>query len=233
MLFLVVYMAFSLAQNLFFRGGETVLEQMYVRTLFARISQDLQFLSRFNSITAGEDEMMFEIFSVKTISTDASTNDKIVQGQEVIYSTTKRKDRTETEYIVLLKRVNEYEWKEYFGKSQIPTEDPTLSEDQRGRPPDMNDPITGKKITKSGTNQEILEQEEGREFLLQKVRFVPIDSQANEFPGTGWSVLKNARGLKIKIEYIIKRVYGEQKERIDKKASSATVNFINLDIINQ
>lgn len=227
MLFLVVYMAFSLAQNLFFRGGETVLEQMYVRTLFARISQDLQFLSRFNYITAGEDGMMFEIFSVKTISTDPSTNDKIVQGQEVIYSTTKKKDRTETEYIVLLKRVNEYEWKEYFGKSQIP-------DLKDGYPDDLYDnTITGKKITKSGTNQEILEQEEGREFLLQKVRFVPIDDKGNEFSGTEWSVLKNARGLKIKIEYIIKRVYGEQKERIDKKASSATVNFINLDIINQ
>src|SRR3989339_636195 len=50
LLLLVLYYAYFLAQTFFYMGTDTIQEQTYVRNLFSKISEDLQFANRLNSL---------------------------------------------------------------------------------------------------------------------------------------------------------------------------------------
>jgi len=230
LLLLVIYMAFNISQNLFFRGSETVMEQQNVKLIFQRLSDDIKYMSRIKTITEDRTTMSFEIFNEKTISID-SDNNKLIQGKEVSYSTKDKKSDL-TEYKVILRKYDEYEWTEYFGNSQTVISN-ILEPDKDGYPPDMLDSITGKRITKQGEYSEIIEQEEGREFLLQKVEFILKDALENVLTGTQWLDIKGVRTITINIEYSIKRIYGEQQEKTETKQNSATVDLVNMAIINK
>jgi len=228
---LVIYMAYFISQTFFLRGTDTVEEQMYVRTLFSKIAEDLQFLSRLNVLTEDRDGLEFEIFNRKVIKTDPNTNDRLVEGNVVTYQTKEAKDFEGTRFLVLQKKIDKYEWWQRFGHSQQPND----NEDPPGYPDDMRDPVYGKQITEEGEYEEVLEQEYGKEFLMSKINFIPYDNIGQRIEtGNDYNTLKMARSMKIEVEYKIRGRYGESLMMKTKvKTASTTIHFINFLIISQ
>lgn len=231
LVFLVIYMAYFISQTFFLKGTDTIQEQMYIRTLFSRIGDDLQFLSRLNSLSAERDDLEFEIFNREVKSTDAVTNDKLVIGNVVHFKTYEAKDMDGTLFLVLKKKIDKYEWYQRFGHSQKPNDEA----DPPGYPDDMRDPTYGKQMTEDGEYEEILEQEYGKEFLMEKIKFLPYDNIGviiNE--GENYTTLKMARSMKIEVEYKLRGRYGETllaKSKV--KTASTTIHFVNFSIFDQ
>jgi prepilin-type N-terminal cleavage/methylation domain-containing protein len=228
---LVIYMAYFISQTFFLGGTDTVEEQMYVRTLFSRIADDLQFLSRLNSLTENKDGMEFEIFNRRIIKTDPNTNDKLVEGNVVTYQTKESKNFEGVQFLILQKKIDKYEWWQRFGHSQKPND----NEDPPGYPDDMRDPVYGKQITENGEYEEILEQEYGKEFLMSKISFIPYDNIGQKIEsGDDYNTLKMARSMRIEVEYKVRGRYGESlMMRTKVKGASTTIHFINFSILTQ
>lgn len=227
LVFLVIYMAYFISQTFFLKGTDTIQEQMYVRTLFSKISDDLQFLSRMNYLSPEKNEIVFEIFNKKVIETDPLTNDKLVEGNTIIFSTKGLRDSEGKEFYVLQRKLDRYEWLQKFGHSLKPNNTVVPP----GYPDDMAD---SKQPTYYGEYKNLLEQEAGREFFMQNISFMPYNSLGQEInEGNDYDSLKEARSVKIEVAYKIRGKYGETLlEKVKIKTASTTVHFVNLSIFN-
>ena len=100
----------------------------------------------------------------------------------------------------------------------------------------MRDSSTGKALVESGSEEELLEQETGKGFLLQSIKFVPYDQDGIPEVSAGvydYSTMKTARSMRIEVVYRIKRDYGDTL-RMAAGMKTATVNipFISFALNN-
>ncbi|OGF47546.1 MAG: hypothetical protein A2452_02505 [Candidatus Firestonebacteria bacterium RIFOXYC2_FULL_39_67] len=229
LLLLVLYYAYFLAQTFFYMGTDTIQEQTYVRNLFSKISEDLQFANRLNSLGNNCDDLEFEIFNRTVIDTDASSNDKTVEGNTIAYST---KSSGDSKYIILMKKVDKYEWVLKFGHSQKPND----NEYPLGYPDDMRDPNDGKRQTETGEEEEVLEQVDGNEFLMNTIQFIPYDQKGEKIEsasGYDYSSMKASRSIRIEVEYLLKGDYGDTARLATrKKTATANILFISFSMLS-
>ncbi|MFH1824063.1 MAG: prepilin-type N-terminal cleavage/methylation domain-containing protein [Candidatus Firestonebacteria bacterium] len=229
-----IYMAYFISSTFFKRGTDSIQEQMYVRTLFSRIADDLQFLSRLNTLSENQDELEFEIFNRRIVKTDSNTNDKLVEGNVVNYKTEESKDFGGISFSILKKEIDKYEWWQRFSHSQKPNDSEDIDPAWRGYPDDMRDSTYGKQVTDQGGLEEILEQEKGKEFLISNIKFEAYNNLGQKIEGGGdYSTLKTARSMKVEIKYRVYGRYGEMlREKVNEKTVSTTIHFINFSILN-
>jgi prepilin-type N-terminal cleavage/methylation domain-containing protein len=232
-LLLVIYNAFFLAKTLFDMGGDVVQEQHYVRTLFAKIGDELQFASRLSNLSTGKNELEYEIFNSNVLEVESGSNDKKVEGHQIFYTTADKSDDRGNEFVVLEKQTNVYEWWMKFGHSQMPNDDV----EPRGYPVDMKDEATGRKETIVGEKTEVLEQEVGKEFLLKSIKFIPFDKEGKDMTtyisggekGFDYDMLKSVRSMRVDLEYLIAGDYGDQATpSARKKTASKSIIFISF-----
>ncbi|MFH1074442.1 MAG: prepilin-type N-terminal cleavage/methylation domain-containing protein [Candidatus Firestonebacteria bacterium] len=229
LLLLVLYYAYFLSQTFFTMGTDTIQEQMYVRNLFSKISEDLQFANRLNSLGDTLDDLEFEIFNREVKEIDSNSNDKRVEGNTIYYST---KSSSDSKYIILMKKVDKYEWWMKFGHSQTPNDD----DDPKGYPDDMRDPTYGKEETESGEEEEVIEQVTGDEFLMSTIQFTPYDQDGKKIESLGgfdYSSMKPARSMRIEVEYMLKGDYGDTARLATrKKTATANILFISFSMLS-
>jgi|GEM_PF-1423709 len=221
LLLLVLYYAYFLAQTFFKMGTDTIQEQSYVRNLFSKIGEDLQFVNRLNYLSENFDELEFEIFNRKVLEVESNTNNKRVEGNTIYYSV---KSSADSKYQLLMKRVDTYEWWMMFGHSQKPNDD----DDPKGYPDDMRNPSYGKQETGTGDEEEVVEQAEGNEFLMSRIQFIPYDQDGKKIEsGTGYNYLemKPARSMRIEVDYLLKGDYGDTA-RLATRKKTATANIL-------
>ncbi len=224
MVFAVIYMAYFISQTFFEKGVDALQEQTYVRSMFAKISNDLKYLTRVNQLSPGGDEFEFEIFNRVVMETDQYSSDKRIRGCIITYKTKVSKDFEGIAFSILEKKEDLYEWWLKFGHSQAPND----NDNPLGYPDDMRDPSTGKQIVYEAEFAEVLEQEEKREFLLDTLTFTPYDAEGVELTGYDYAALKTARSIKVELTYKLRGRYGEAlSEKIRKKTVSQIVPFIN------
>ena len=225
MVFLVIYMAYFISQTFFQKGVDALQEQTYVRVLLAKISDDLKYLTRVNSLSPGGDELEFEIFNRRVLETDPYSGDKRIEGSIISYRSKSSKDFEGIKFNIIEKKDDLYEWWLKFGHSQTPNDET----EPYGYPDDMRDPVSGKQMLSAGEFDELLEQEEKREFLLDTVIFTPYDAMGEAITdGDDYATLKTARAIKVEISYKLRGRYGESlSEKIRKKTVSQMVPFVN------
>jgi prepilin-type N-terminal cleavage/methylation domain-containing protein len=226
LVFLVIYMAYFISLTFFGKGTDALQEEMYVRALFARISDDLKYLTRLNNLATDRDQLEFEVFNRKVLETDSDTNDKRIQGSVLYYFARETKDYEGIKFKILQKREDEYEWWLKFGHSQAPND----SADPHGYPDDMRDPVYGKQLTLEGDYEEMIEQEEKKEFLVSTCTFTPYDKLGEMIEGgVDYEDLKDARSMRVELTYKIRSRYGEAlQEKTQVKTVTTTVHFVNF-----
>jgi len=221
LLLLVLYYAYFLSQTFFTMGTDTIQEQMYVRNLFSKIAEDLQFVNRLNALGETYDDLEFEIFNRKVLEVDKNSNDKKVEGNTIFYSV---KNSADNKYILLMKKVDKYEWWMKFGHSQKANDD----EDPKGYPDDMRNSSYGKQETEAGEEEEVIEQSAGNEFLMQTIQFIPYDQNGVKIEGAGgfdYSTMKAARSMRVEVAYKLKGDYGDTA-RLATRTKTATANIL-------
>ncbi len=222
---LVIYKAYFLSTSFFSMGIDTIQEQAYLRKIFSTLDEDLRYLNRFNSISTEMDSVEFEIFNVQVLDEDKNTNDKKVEGKYITFSTRSAKDvKRGLEYQIITKATDVYDWWMKFGHSQ------TLNDD--GYPEDMLEPVTGKSITQKIDAADLIDQDVNIPFLINSIKYVPYDAEGLIIEAGGeynYSVLKNARSIRVEIEYTMKSEYGDATGDITrKKTASTNIPFIGL-----
>ena len=217
LLLIVLYYAYSLSGIFIERGTNITQNQSYVRTLFSKITEDLQFANRLNALGSNNDEMEFEIFNRKVLEVDKNSNDKVVEGNTIVYST---KPAATAGFIVLLKKTDKYKWMMKFGHSQKPNDDV----DPKGYPDDMRN---SKQDTEAGQEEEVIEQDKEKPFLLKSIKFTPYDKDGKKIESNGYdyTVLKAARSMRVEIEYVEQGEKGEAV-RTQGNTKKATENII-------
>ena len=233
LLLLLIYFAYFLSQTFFFMGNDAILQQSYVRILFSNMSDDLQFVSRLNELGMEQDSIEFEIFNRKVLSTDTNTNDKRIEGNQIFYSVKSSRDYRKTDFFIVQRRINTYEWWMKFGHSQKPTDD----ENPPGYPADMRDSIYGRQETGEGVEEDMVPQMYGKEFLLKSIKYLPFDKDGVELnagdSGFNYDFFKMARSIKVDIKYLIKSDYGENTgSKTELKSASTNIFFIGFSILN-
>ena len=229
LLLLVLYYAYFLAQTFFTMGIDTIQEQTYVRTMFSKISEDLQFVNRLNSLGDSYDDLEFEVFNRSVLEVDASSGDKKVEGNTVYYYT---KPSNDSLYLLLYRKIDKYEWWMKFGHSQTPND----NDDPKGYPDDMRDPSTGKQQTEAGEETEVIEQAAGNEFRMSSIKFTPYDQDGKSIESTGgydYASMKPGRSMHIELEYTLKGDYGDTARLATrKKTATANILFISFAMIS-
>jgi len=101
-----------------------------------------------------------------------------------------------------------------------------------GYPEDMLNPITGKTVTETGEAVDMLDQDASMPFLLTSIKYIPYDKDGLVIESSenfDYSVLKNARSIKIELEYVMKGEFGDAVGRLNRKKSASTnIPFIGL-----
>jgi len=103
LLLLVLYYAYFLSQTFFYMGSDMIQDQMYVRNLFSKIADDLQYVNRLNSLSDTFDDLEFEIFNRRVVTIDNNSNDKTVEGNTIHYYL---KNSSSADYMILAKKIH-------------------------------------------------------------------------------------------------------------------------------
>jgi len=220
LLIIMLWNAFSVSHLFYRKGEDTLLQGSYSNLIFEKLSQDMEFLCRINQLSYDRDEIQYEIFNIKTLEIN-DTEDKKFLGKEVTLSLEDITADDGTDFKRLKMVEKQYTWWHFYGVSLEPGED--------GYPPEMEDPVTGKEYMETLEPDYLIDQEKGKEFLLQNVSFIPLDELSQPIEATGdYENLKDAKGIRIEIQYLMVGHYGEYVESAQKVDRSITVNFINL-----
>lgn len=165
--------------------------KLKVQHVFQKLSSDISYLYRMNSIS--KDSICFEIFNVRTLKTDVVTNDKFIEGNIISFKVKKVMDADLSDYKVISKKVDRYEWLEKFGHDQ------TLGID--GFPEDMKQT---KQNFKKGAFEPIEAITFFRDLLIQDVKFIPYDGLDRRILKFDLESLKDIRNVVIRITYVNK-----------------------------
>ena len=225
LVFAVIYMAYFISQTFFVRGTDSLQEQMYVRALFSGINDDLKYLTRLNELGQNKDYLVFEIFDRKVLEIDANSSDKLIQGSVITYQLNATKDYAGNPFMILQKKEDTYQWWLKFGHTQIPDE---LAE-PFGYPPDYRDASSFVALPE-GQFEDMIEQEEKKEFLVTSVIFTPYDNLGEEIvKGNTYEDLRYARSIKVEVTYSIRNSNGDLSlEKNSSKTVSTVIPFVNF-----
>lgn len=225
LIFAVIYMAYFISQTFFVRGTDSLQEQMYVRALFSGINDDLKYLTRLNELGPNKDYLVFEIFNRKVVGTQTDTSNKTIQGSVITYQLNSSKDYQGNPFMILQKKEDKYEWLLQFGHTQVPDD---LAEPY-GYPPDYRDASSFVALPE-GQFEDMIEQEEKKEFLVTSVIFTPYDNLGEEIvKGNTYEDLRYARSIKVEVTYSIRNSNGDLSlEKNSSKTVSTVIPFVNF-----
>ena len=222
LLILVIYKAYFLSTTYFSMGTDTIQEQSYLREIFSGMDNDFRYLNRFNEINEEMNTVEFEIFNTEIIEEDRNTNDKKVKGNQIIYSIRTERDRSKTEYLIITKTKDLYEWWMKFGHDQSINDEL----DPPGYTTDLLDPVTGKTVTERGEVLDFVQQDNQIPFIMTSIKYIPYDNDGKiieSVTGYDYTLLKSARSMKVEIEYLMKSEYGDSAGTASRKKTASTI----------